>query len=110
MIPSPTYQHGQPSIQGIIITKNALPQPERYSVAMSSIDHLLSHLTIHVSGLPTVSRPLELFYPQHRPYHHDPRHTVRGISTGERHGLVMDKDVVSLWRLPSVVAAYEVYF
>jgi hypothetical protein len=28
---------------------------------MSSIDHLLSHLTIHVSGLPTVSRPLELF-------------------------------------------------
>jgi hypothetical protein len=77
---------------------------------MSSIDHLLSHLTIHVSGLPTVARPLELFYPQHRLYHPDSRHAVRGITTGEHHGLVMDKDTVSLWRLPSVMAAYEVYF
>jgi hypothetical protein len=77
---------------------------------MSSIDHLLSHIAIHISGLSAVSRPLELFYPQHRPYHQDSRHTVRGIFTGERHGLVMDKDIVSLWRLPSVVAAYEVYF
>ena len=77
---------------------------------MSSIDHLLSHITIHISGLSAVSRPLELFYLQHRPYHQDSRHTVRGIFTGERHGLVMDKDIVSLWRLPSVVAAYEVYF
>jgi hypothetical protein len=77
---------------------------------MSSIDHLLSHLTIHVSGLPTVSRPLEFFYPQHRLYHPDSRHAVRGITTGEHHGLVMDKDIVSIWRLPSVMAAYEVYF
>jgi hypothetical protein len=77
---------------------------------MSSIDHLLSHLSIHISGLPAVPRPLELFYPKLRPYHQDSRHTVRGISTGEGHGLVMDKDIVSLWRLPSVVAAYEVYF
>jgi hypothetical protein len=98
------------SISGITITIKLIITNGEDNSIMASIDHLLSHLTIHVSGLPTVSRPLELFYPQHRLYHQDSHHTVRVMSAGERHGLIMDKDIVSHWRLPSVVAAYEVYF
>lgn len=77
---------------------------------MNPINHLLSHLTIHVSGLPTVPRPLELFYPQHRFYHDDSLRSMPKDTAGERNGLILDKDIMSLWRLPSVVAAYEVYF
>ena len=77
---------------------------------MASIDHLLAHLTIHVSGLPAVPRPLELFYPQHRFYHNNTAYTHLENPTGGRHGLIRDKDIMSVWRLPSAVAAYEVYF
>lgn len=76
----------------------------------ASINRLLSHLTIHVSGIPTHSEPMELFYPQHHPYQ---RHTMRPIASDKaRDGfaVVRDMDVMALWRLPSVVAAYEVFF
>jgi hypothetical protein len=74
------------------------------------IDYLLTQLTIHVSGVPTHSQPLELFYPQYHPY---PRQSLRIIpsdSARDGHALVQDKDVVSIWKLPSMVAAYEVFF
>lgn len=76
----------------------------------SCINRLLSHLNIHASGGPTHSEPLELFYPQNRFY---PRHTVRLIpseAARDGHAIVQDKDLVSIWKLPSMVAAYEVFF
>lgn len=78
--------------------------------ADSSINRLLSHLNIHASGGPTHSQPLELFYPQHRFY---PRQTIRLIPSDvarDGHAIVQDKDLVSVWKLPSMVAAYEVFF
>ena len=47
---------------------------DSHTSADSCISRLLSHLNIHASGGPTLSQPLELFYPQHRFY---PRHTIR---------------------------------
>lgn len=93
------------SINRIIITRKRKTAYDNDTFTMTPVDHLLSHLTIYVSGLPTVSQPLELFYPQHRFYHHHNLHSTRGD-----HEFIQDNDIMLLWRLPSVVAAYEVYF
>jgi hypothetical protein len=74
------------------------------------VDRLLSHLTIQISGVQTHSQPIELFYPQHRSYPHQSLRLVPSDSARDGHALVQDKDVMSIWKLPSTVAAYEVFF
>lgn len=74
------------------------------------INHLLSHLSIRVSGGADHSRPLDLFYPKRRSYDQAPLRAVESNAARDGYAFVHDKDLVATWRLPSVVAAYEVFF
>lgn len=74
------------------------------------IDHLLSHTSIRVSAGADHSRPLELFYPKLRSYEPFPLRAVPSDAARDGYAVVQDKDIVATWRLPSAVAAYEVFF
>jgi len=90
-------------------------------------DHLLSQTTIHVSGAcgPHRTQPIECYYPQHHSYRHDVATRTAGRDGDRRGGcmrrmesararngsaVVFDRDVVTTWRLPSPMAAYEIFF
>lgn len=88
-------------------TQNINP---RRMASTQFVDHLLSHLSVHVSGPPNHSQPLELFYPTLRNYRGDQIRAVPSDLARDGYAVVQDKDIMSMWRLPSVVAAYEVYF
>ena len=102
---------------------------------MDSLDRLaellLSRLTIYVSGAcgPKREEPLQCFRPVHQSYYRpvnvqdhpfaatldrDLRggslRTVKNASNGEQESIVYDRDIVSTWRLPTSMAAYEIYF
>ncbi|SMR59902.1 unnamed protein product [Zymoseptoria tritici ST99CH_3D1] len=94
-------------------------------------DFLLSKVDIQVSGACSVSRtqPIECYYPFHRPYsaHGSKKHApidmcmeaivpggvprpVESAAAKDGYALVYDRDIVTTWRLPNVMAAYEVFF
>lgn len=94
-------------------------------------DYILSKIDIHVSGAcgPGRAEPLECFYPVHQAYSdnlskkHAPvadcmKNVVPGgvprpiesVATGEGYGLVYDRDIITTWRLPTVLSAYEIFF
>lgn len=94
------------------------------------MDSILPHLNIHVTGAgPKRNEPIECFRPVHQAYprRHDSRsppiasairaqiplgatRTVDNAYSDEGTALVYDRDVVTTWRLPSSMAAYEIYF
>ena len=83
-------------------------------------DALLSLLNIRVSGAGTTDRqtPFECYHPVHQSYpitKHSaaPKHDPGGVLRQQKQngqGIVYDRDVVTTWRLPSVSAAYGVFF
>lgn len=98
-------------------------------------DLLVSKLDITISGAcgPHRTQPLECYYPDHRSYTSDnskkhapidlametvapggaPRlvDSAKGCAYRNDHqALVYDRDIVTTWRLPSLMAAYEVFF
>ena len=85
----------------------------------SVFDVLMSRLNIHVSGGtgPKRSEPIECFRPVHQAYER-PAHTdinpiggsIRCLDTKSHHAIVYDRDVVATWRMPSTMAAYEIFF
>ena len=94
------------------------------------MDHpydLFKVLNIHITGpsLPEREAPIHCFRPVVRPYyrpdHQTPRdhslyatlqggslRTVDAVDGGD--AVVYDRDVSAVWRLPSMMAAYQVYF
>lgn len=107
------------------------------SPSTTLVDYLFSKTNIHVSGAcgPKRSSPLECFRPIHQSYHRPvtanqpaiakglgecmPGGSLRkvkgnrkggegGVDVGE--AVVYDRDVVTTWRLPSSMAAYEIFF
>lgn len=97
----------------------------------SIAEFLLSKINIYVSGAcgPQREAPLECYTPIHRPYNRPAATTghrlaadmdnvhgggslriLRNPSEVEQFSFVYDVDVVSTWRLPRALAAYEVYF
>ena len=99
---------------------------------MAAFDALYPSLNIHVSGAgPKRREPLECFRPVHQSYFrgHDanrssqpiasamhasiPGGTLRTIPSAamkDGSAVVYDRDIVTTWRLPSSMAAYEIYF
>lgn len=87
-------------------------------------DFILSKLDIYPSGAcgPRRDAPIDCFKPIHQPYHHESHHdhaalaslmasTVPGsIPRAIGDAVVYDRDIVTTWRLPSCLAAYEVFF
>lgn len=93
-------------------------------------EFLYSNLNISVSGLgPFRESPLDCYKPIHQSYYqplsrrlphitspldsHFPGGSLRTIDssispTGA--AVVFDRDIVTTWRLPSPMAAYEIYF
>lgn len=87
-----------------------------------AIEWLLSKINIHVSGAcgPRREQPIECYYAMHQAYHQHctpsssqsssrPR-CVPSSSTRGGTAIVFDKDIVSTWRLPNTMAAYEVFY
>ena len=90
----------------------------------------MSRLNIHVSGIgPKRIRPIDSFKSFHQAYPSSPRpnpppiestiraslpggsiRTIKSSATCEGTALVYDRDVVTTWRLPSTMAAYDVFF
>lgn len=109
---------------------NSSYEPSERNDNTSITDYLLSRLNIHVSGAcgPKRQNPLETFQPIHQPYQRsatpasrpipaslgaDPTGALRAVSSSAAtDGLayVLDKDMVSTWRLPNTMTAYEVFF
>ena len=77
----------------------------------STADLLLSKLNIHVSGAsgPKREEPIECFRPIHQAYHSALR-TVDSSVAKDGVAVVYDRDIVTTWRLPSSMSAYEVFF
>ncbi|CZT21580.1 uncharacterized protein RCC_07444 [Ramularia collo-cygni] len=94
-------------------------------------DYILSKIDIHVSGAcgPGRTQPIECYYPVHRAYSENiskkhasiddrlkdfipggvPR-PVESLAAREGYGLVYDRDIVTTWRLPAILSAYEIFF
>lgn len=93
-------------------------------------DYILSKISIQVSGAcgPERTQPIECFYPVHQAYRDDvkkrgpldhpiaaiipgavPR-AVKSTAAATGRGLVYDRDICTTWRLPSTMAAYQIFF
>lgn len=94
-------------------------------------DYILAKLEIHVSGAcgPPRSQPIECFYPIHQAYNADssnkhgpldhcmsaaipgavPR-PIKSAAASDGYGLVYDRDIITTWRLPSTLSAYDIFF
>lgn len=95
-------------------------------------DYILSKIDIHVSGAcgPQRSQPIDCFYPVHKAYsprasksknaHIDhsmaafipgavPR-TIESTAAKDGLGIVYDRDIITTWRLPDTISAYQIFF
>jgi len=108
-----------------------ITQPSMATPHARLIDFLLSNVNIYVSGGsgPKREGPIECFRPVHQSYHHPhqpnqppiafsitsafPGGAMRSIeSTASPTGsaIVFDRDLITTWRLPNAMAAYEIFF
>ena len=96
------------------------------------VEEIFTRTDIYVSGAvgPQREAPIECFRPIHQAYNTPPRsaqavldpsedivdltsqstlHMLQKRNSGERPSVVIDRDIVTTWRLPSTMAAYEVF-
>lgn len=94
-------------------------------------DYILSRIDIQVSGAcgPGRTQPMECYSPVHQAYrvNASKKHAaiddcmaaivpgavprpVKSLVAKEGYGLVYDRDIITTWRLPTTLAAYEVFF
>jgi hypothetical protein len=94
------------------------------------MDFIMQRVNIHVSGIgPKRIKPIDNFKPFHQAYHSSPRpnplpiestiraslpggsvRTIKSGATYDGSAIVYDRDVVTTWRLPNTLAAYDVFF
>lgn len=94
-------------------------------------DCILSRVELNVSGAcgPARETPLDCFHPVHQAYSNDiskkhapidvsmatiipggvPR-PIESAACSQGHALVYDRDIITTWRLPDAMSAYQIFF
>jgi len=90
-------------------------------------DFLLNNINISVSGAcgPLREQPIQCYYPTYQKYRNASAHptlstsiaipggvprAIDSMAAREGVAIVYDRDLLTTWRLPTPIAAYEVFF